>query len=329
MGYGGYSYDKATLLRSTATSDGYGSTFRRDEDVKAGRAVFAIHEDVDPTKIKNGIRESRDSDDHPNSCPIAVFLDVTGSMSNSPKKVMDEFPQLMATIIKDAGIEDPHLLFGAIGDAYCDRAPFQVSQFEADNKTEEQISHFLLEGGGGSNRHESYDLAMYFLARMTSCDAWEKRGEKGFAFIVQDEPPPPHLPKEHVKSVFGQTIQDDISFAEIIKEAEEKWNIFILRLQTTSMGSDANITKQWKKFFGQNVIDLPNEKSICGLIATILAQQTGADVDKVADTMGLSGKTLSDVKTIVIREEGAIVKGGKSAATGTIEITKEEAAERL
>lgn len=329
MGSGGYSYNAGVQLRASAATQGFADTFIHDAKIKTGQVAFSIHESVDPLKMKNHIRESRDSADHPESLPIATFLDVTGSMSNSPKQVMAEFPKLMATIIKDAGVADPHLLFGAIGDADSDQAPFQVSQFEADNRTEEQISNLYLEGNGGGNGKESYDLPLFFLARMTQTDAWEKREQKGFAFIVQDEPPPSILRKEHVKEFLGITVEADIPFADLVKEACAKWNIFILRLQTTGYGADKHITKRWKEYFDECVIDLPTEKDTCGVIATILAHHHGGDLDAVANSMGVGSKVLSDVKSIVLHQDGTIVKSGKNTATGTIQIAQEEAASRL
>lgn len=46
--------------------------------------IYTTHQlldDVDPKKIKNGVRESCDSDSNPNSTPIIIGLDFTGSMS--------------------------------------------------------------------------------------------------------------------------------------------------------------------------------------------------------------------------------------------------------
>jgi hypothetical protein len=42
---------------------------------------------------------------------------------------------------------DPQIMFGAIGDATCDRAPLQVGQFESDNRMDDDLGRILLEGG--------------------------------------------------------------------------------------------------------------------------------------------------------------------------------------
>ena len=63
---------------------------------------------------------------------------------------------------------DPQIMFGAIGDATCDRVPLQVGQFESDNRMDDDLGRIVLEGGGGGQMTESYELAMYFMARHTA-----------------------------------------------------------------------------------------------------------------------------------------------------------------
>ena len=76
----------------------------------------------------------------------------------------------------------------AIGDAECDRAPLQVTQFEADIRLADQLRELWIEGGGGGNRGESYHLPWAFAAMRTSTDCFERRGRKGYLFTIGDEP---------------------------------------------------------------------------------------------------------------------------------------------
>src|SRR4029078_12430772 len=107
-------------------------------------------------------------------------------------------------------LEHPHILTGAIGDATCDDAPLQVGQFEAGIEIEEDLSRLYLEGGGGGGLCESYELALYFMARHTSADCLEKRGKRGYLFVLCDEAPHGKAKGEEVQALIGQKVHDHI-----------------------------------------------------------------------------------------------------------------------
>ena len=98
-------------------------------------------------------------------------------------------------------------MFGAIGDATCDRAPLQVGQFESDNRMDDDLSRILLEGGGGGQKTESYELAMYFMARHTATDCYDKRGKRGYLFMIGDEMAYPRVKRAEVAAVIGDGLQ--------------------------------------------------------------------------------------------------------------------------
>src|SRR5690606_17085408 len=106
-----------------------------------------VHPKLDPHGVT--VRESRDSADHPEALAIAVLFDVTGSMGNVPRTLQTKLPDLLGLLLRKGYVEHPHILFGAIGDATCDRAPLQIGQFEADNRMDDDLERILLEGGGG------------------------------------------------------------------------------------------------------------------------------------------------------------------------------------
>src|SRR6187431_140514 len=150
-----------------------------------------VHTALDPLGV--GVRESRDSDEHPESLAIAVLFDVTGSMGSVPRVLQTKLPQLLGLLTRKSYATDPHILFGAVGDASCDRVPLQIGQFESDNRMDDDLARIVLEGGGGGQMTESYELAMYFMARHTSLDCFEKRGRRGYLFLIGDELPYPRV----------------------------------------------------------------------------------------------------------------------------------------
>ena len=80
--------------------------FTHDADVRAGKVQSALHPDLDPSKLKNGVREARDSAAHPNSVPIIFALDETGSMSRVPHVVQSKLGGLMTTILTKGILAD-------------------------------------------------------------------------------------------------------------------------------------------------------------------------------------------------------------------------------
>src|SRR5258706_8080797 len=98
-------------------------------------------------------------------------------MEKVPRVLQAHLPKLVGLLIRKGCLEHPQILIGAIGDATCDTAPLQVGQFESGIEIEEDLGKLFLEGGGGGQVTESYELAMYFMARHTSIDCHEKRGK--------------------------------------------------------------------------------------------------------------------------------------------------------
>lgn len=146
MGGGSYSYTGATLRACAYTS------FSTSDSSYLDREVFTKRSLDEKMNIKGKIRESRDSQEHPNAFPIIIGLDVTGSMGNIPKQLICKgFPELMKKIM-DEGVEHAQVCFVGVGDNECDQAPIQVGQFEtSDELQEEWLKSIYLEGGGGGN----------------------------------------------------------------------------------------------------------------------------------------------------------------------------------
>src|SRR5260370_35270295 len=143
MGSGRWStgvYDAAARYRAASGASAFGYS-----DGGATR----VHPRLDPRDV---MRESRDSDEHPEALAIAVLFDVTGSMRQVPRALQVKLPQLLGLLLRQGYVEHPQILFGAIGATTWDRAPLAVSQFEADNRMDNDLGGILLEGGHGGQK---------------------------------------------------------------------------------------------------------------------------------------------------------------------------------
>ena len=119
--------------------DRYASTTRS----KSTAAIYTsrgINPDLDPRGIT--VRESCDSDVNPNSTPIIIALDVTGSMGMlADNMVKHGLGTLFEEIYTRKPVPDPHIMLMAVGDAEAgDSAPLQATQFEADLKQSRQLT---------------------------------------------------------------------------------------------------------------------------------------------------------------------------------------------
>jgi len=264
---------------------------------KSSRSSWHVHKSLDPSRCK--FRESRDSDEHPNSTAIAVMFDVTGSMGSIPVTLQKKLPELLGLLLRKGYVTDPQILFGAIGDATCDRVPLQVGQFESDNRMDENLENIFLEGGGGGQRTESYELAMYFMARHTDIDCWNKRGHKGYLFIIGDEMAYPSVKRNEVRTVIADGAELDIPTTEIVRELQQRYHVFYILPQTASYGGDRTILGFWRKLLGQNVLELEDPEAVCETIALTIGMMEGTiDLYAGADDLREFGTSHSTVKVV-------------------------------
>ncbi len=248
-------------------------------DVTTGE-IFTKRKITNKMNPANTMRECCDSDEHPNTVPIIIGLDVTGSMGHVPDAfIREEMTKIMEALYQ-AGLTDSQVLFLGIGDHECDNAPLQVGQFEADDQLlDKWLKDIFLEGGGGANDGESYLLAWYYAARHTKLDSFDKRNTKGFVFTIGDEHNLPTLPVSYQKQIFGDNgTYEDVSANALLKEAEKMYNVFHIHLTETRSGSRKVVQEKWKQNMHDNCIILD---SFSNIAETIIAKVKGNSVVEV------------------------------------------------
>lgn len=243
MGGGYYSYSDA----STRSYNLRSSNVSREE-------IFHNRKMDKDMDIKGKVRESCDGVDHPKSFPIIIALDVTGSMGIVPEKLIKEgFPEIMKKIM-DEGVEDPQVCFVGIGDHYTDNAPIQVGQFESsDELTEKWLKAIWLEGGGGGNDGESFQLAYYFAARHTKIDSFIKRNKKGVLITIGDDACHGVIDERTAKNLFGDG-EKDVTTSEILEEAKKQWDVYHINLMDY-LGQHDYVRTNWKNLLGDHCIE--------------------------------------------------------------------------
>jgi hypothetical protein len=297
-------YDAARKMRGGRSAFGYSDS-----------GAEAVHPGLDPRGVTS--RESRDSAEHPTSLAIAVLFDVTGSMRNVPRVLQEKLPQLLGLLLRKGYVAHPQIMFGAIGDATCDRAPLQVGQFESDNRMDGDLERILLEGGGGGQKTESYELALYFMARHTAIDCFEKRGKRGYLFIIGDEMAYGRVKPREASAVIGDTLAEPIPLPAIAAEVTRRWDTYYVLPEGASYQGDSEVLGFWRKVLGQNVIELADLDAVSETIAlTIGLGEDTVDLDHgLADLadVGSDAAPVVSKALAAIGDRGSLVVG----ATGT------------
>lgn len=221
--------------------------------------AFQISKDMNPYGVKT--RDCRDSDEHPNTIPVILALDVTGSMGSACAAVARQLDKIMTSLYEK--VTDVEFMVMGIGDLSYDKAPIQISQFESDIRILDQLGHIYFERGGGGNGFESYTAAWYMGARHTDLDCW-KRGKKGIIITMGDEPLNPYLPKYPLYRCTGDNVQDDIDTSELYVEVSEKYDIYHIVITDEEASSGhymSRIEKTFGKYLdGQHLLKSNSEK---------------------------------------------------------------------
>jgi hypothetical protein len=279
-------YTRAADARRAAGAHdfGYDATMRSVSRDRR-RAAPAL----DPYEVT--VREARDSDEHPASTPIAILFDVTGSMGQVPPTLQRRLPDLLGLLRRGRYAEDPQVMVGAVGDDQYDSVPLQVGQFESDNRIDEQLRDVYIEGGGGGDRCEGYALAAYFLATRARLDAVERRGRKGYVFLIGDEANKPRLLVESVRRFVGDDLDEDLDVASVYRQLQERFHVFFVVPNLTSYYGAPWLEAHWRPIVGERFLQLDDPDAVCELIAlTVGVTEQAVTLDEgLADLAATGG----------------------------------------
>lgn len=326
---GSTSYDSTfTASRLRAHRDAGTDSFVHDSAIKTGKIAAAVNPLLDP-KVPNTvgqlIRESLDSDVHPESRAIGVLFDHTGSMGGVPRRFVNNLTKFMEMLVEKGYIKHPHIMFGSIGDATCDPGALQLGQFEGGNEMDSALANLWLVGRGGSQRTESYELAMYYMARHTKLDCLDKRGEKGYLFIIGDETPYPVIRASEVEELIGDGLQADILLSpnydgwnrnslqetylengvqktrkiegDLLAELQEKFEVFFIMPEEGSYADDTEVTSRLESLFGQNFRMLESADGVCELLCMLIGLNEGYDIKAISTDLKDSGSSDSSIRS--------------------------------
>src|SRR5262249_5680830 len=126
----------------------------------------------------------------------------------------------------------------------------------------------------------------------------EKRGHRGYLFIIGDEACYPMVNPRQVKAIIGDNLTEPIRTEAIVAELKRRYEVYYILPAGASNVGNAMILDHWRDLLGQNVIELGALDAVCETIAVTVGLGEGV-VDLAAG--------LSDLADI-----------GSAAAAGTV-----------
>lgn len=244
-----------------------------------------------------------------NQTPIVVAMDVTGSMGEWSKIIYDKMPMFFGQMMMEEYCDEPCISFVGVGDAVCDMAPLQVSDFGSGATLDKHLKAIWLEGGGGGatyGEENSYDLAAAYYA---SSAVTVPKDRKGFFFITGDEGvyEKPHWPWfrkwvcDDVRDITKERDSQTFSAGDIFTSLKQRFHVFHLK-KAYDTSSDARILRQWQTLLGEpRVLVLDDPKSVVDIMlgAVALTSETRTLEQYLADMeeRGQTTERVSQVKS--------------------------------
>jgi len=219
------------------------------------------------------MRESRDSDDSPESTPIILGFDVTGSMDYLAIEIAtNSLNKTITNLYDKQPVTNPHVMCAAFTapNGSISGSALQVTQFEADIRVVEQLLDLKVKFSGNTYSYDN--LVWYFAAKHTDIDCYNKRGKKGFLFCIGDEvcgyEDGDRLSPAQIKNIYGDVVTANQKIEDTYAMASEKYEIFHI---VTDMGYRFDrAMESWNKMMPGRVASI-NEHNIQYLSEVITA----------------------------------------------------------
>ena len=217
-------FNDSMKARGFATMDAMAAA-----DVRSVYTSTILSPALDPYRV---MRECCDSEEHPNTVPVMLCLDVTGSMGRACTMCAAKLNETIEALYES--VKDIQILTMGIGDIEYDNIPLQATQFESDIRIFEQMNALVFEGGGGGNGFESYAAAWWFGLHNTALDCYTNRGKKGILITMGDECPGEWLNGMYLRKYLGCENNESVRVEDIYRAASEKFDIYHISISNDS-----------------------------------------------------------------------------------------------
>ncbi len=245
MGGGGSYYDRDVIPRSSRSTPSSPSS----QAAAVLTSTMSLHKDMNPRG-------------RPITCmvssPIVYAFDITGSMGKLPQIIWDKMPMIVGQISARNYLSEFQICLAAIGDAgRGDSAPVQVGSFSSPREADLWFKKIYLEGGGGGNNIESYELVAYYFAYMASFP----NATHPFCLFTGDEGVYNTIPADRIKQYLDPNYSGtDLNTKDVFKDLLDKFNGNVFCVHRYYDRGDSDVVSQWKSLLGNGrVVCLPKD----------------------------------------------------------------------
>ena len=282
---GGSSYDRDVY--SSSSSGAWSGNFGSDAAKSAFRST-SLEDSLFPhgRTLKSNAR-----------VPILVMLDVTGSNIDFARIVYDKMPMFYGQIEQQNYLDDFDVAICAVGDAYSDRYPLQIPEFGKGIEIDSWLTKLVLEGCGGGQKCESYELAAYYLAKHFEF----REDAEPIVFFLADESPYAEVSASQVRRyVDDEPVEDQKPFATLAARLRNR--LFLILNPYCGGYKDEDIYSDWRRVVDPEHIvrfDCGQEKSIVDTLLGIIALSYGSrSIAGYKDDMVARGQTQERIAAV-------------------------------
>lgn len=210
--------------------------------------------------------------------PLVIVCDVTGSMGTWPAVIFEKLPYLDHEMRTEYLGEDAEVSYAATGDANGDRYPVQVRPFAHSTAQADRLKQLVIEGNGGGQLHETYELLALYYARLVSMP----NALKPIIIFIGDEKPYPTIHPSQALAHLGIKLQDEVSTADVFDELKGKFSVYFIHKPYGNSSvehldpTSKEIYACWEKLVGaDHICMLAEAQRVVDVIFGILAAETG------------------------------------------------------
>lgn len=251
------------------------SSARKAYDSHAGRSY------ADATAAGKVLKDLLPDEITTNStAPLIVVVDQTGSMGEWPKIMFSKLPYLEHETKEYMG-DDAEFCFMAVGDAHNgEKYPLQARPFAKGLDLKKRLEELVIEGNGGGNGGETYELAALYALKNIKMP----KAIKPIIIFIGDEKPFNVISKDMADNYCGVKLDKATPTPEVFKALREKMEVYFIQKSYGSGNSGSNSISSddkdafntWADLLGKDHIAmLPSADRVVDVIFGILAKETG------------------------------------------------------